>query len=77
MIASMHVVKQEHRLGQLLDGSSEIDPIEQPAQPQVDNARFRVPSSASHHRFSIGLSNESVACWFLRKLIKATLARRR
>jgi hypothetical protein len=34
MIATRHVVKQEHRLGQLLDGSLEIDPIEQPAQPQ-------------------------------------------
>jgi len=42
MIASMQVVKQEHRLGQLLDGRLEIDPIEQPAQPQVENARFRV-----------------------------------
>ena len=45
----MHVVKEEHRLvtlGQLLDGSLQIDPIEQLAQPQIGNADFESSRTA-------------------------------
>jgi hypothetical protein len=57
MIVTMQVVEEEHRpvtLGQLLDGSLQIDPIEQPAQPQVDNADFvsRRMGKRSFRRFS-------------------------
>jgi len=76
LFAAMAVVEEEHRLvtlGRLLDGGLQIDPIEQPAQPQVDHADFVSRRARLVVSFS-GLSSDSAASFFLRKLIKATLA---
>ena len=76
LFVAMAVVEEEHRLvtlGQLLDGGLQIDPIEQPAQPQ-STTTISCPVERVSSSVPVGLTSNSVASFFLRKLIKATLA---